>query len=239
MSMVSLPFDQRPPVARLLAFGTLLAILVAVAAFSVSASGVPIALAIYFAGLALATRELANTYPHAALGGANLVTTLRLALTAAAASALMTPDPANIWGAWAPTVFAAVALCLDAVDGWLARRQGLCSAFGARYDMEVDAALAAILAVVVLSRGTAGAELIVLGAARYIFILAGKVAPWLGGPLPESFRRKTICVIQIGALVALTIPILPDGFARPIAICAALLVAGSFALDIRWLAVRR
>ena len=36
---------------------------------------------------------------------------------------------------------------LDGVDGWLARRSGIASAFGARFDMEIDALLILVLAV--------------------------------------------------------------------------------------------
>ena len=43
----------------------------------------------------------------------------------------------------------AVALALDGVDGWWARRTGTCSAFGARFDMEVDAFLILVLSVYV------------------------------------------------------------------------------------------
>ncbi|RVV97680.1 CDP-alcohol phosphatidyltransferase family protein [Mesobaculum littorinae] len=184
---------------------------------------------------------MARDYPHAQLGGANLVTTLRLAFCAAMAAAMAAPGgPAAQagWPAWGPTLLALLALSLDGIDGWLARRQALSSQFGARYDMEVDSALAAVLAALLVARGTAGPEMLVLGGARYAFVAAAQLLPWLGAPLPESLRRKTVCVVQIAALVALTAPILPVAADRPIAIGAALLVAWSFAVDIRWL-VRR
>ena len=49
---------------------------------------------------------------------------------------------------------AAVALALDAVDGWVARRTGTATALGARFDGEVDAFLILALSVYV-APGTA------------------------------------------------------------------------------------
>jgi phosphatidylglycerophosphate synthase len=40
-------------------------------------------------------------------------------------------------------------LALDGLDGWLARRFGLASAYGARFDMEVDGFLILVLALLV------------------------------------------------------------------------------------------
>ena len=44
---------------------------------------------------------------------------------------------------------------LDGVDGWLARRRGMSSAFGARFDMEIDALLVQVLAILVWRYGKA------------------------------------------------------------------------------------
>ena len=54
---------------------------------------------------------------------------------------------------------AVVALVLDAVDGWVARRTGTTSPLGARFDMEVDAFLILVLSVYVApSTGAVGAR---------------------------------------------------------------------------------
>ena len=65
---------------------------------------------------------------------------------------------------------AAVALVLDGVDGWVARRTGTASAFGARFDMEVDAFLILVLSVHVARE--LGPWVLALGAARYLFVAA-------------------------------------------------------------------
>ena len=66
---------------------------------------------------------------------------------------------------------AVVALVLDGVDGWVARRTGTVSALGARFDMEVDAFLILVLSVYVA--GSVGPWVLAIGAARYAFWAAG------------------------------------------------------------------
>ncbi len=221
------------PARRLALFGLGSAPCVLLLAWTISPAGLPVALATLAVGFALAVRGMAVDYPHRLLGGCNLVTATRLAMTAALAASLAGTSP-EAWN-WAVPALALTALALDGIDGWLARRQGLRSDFGARFDMEVDSGLAAILALSALAEGRAGAELLVLGAARYAFVAAALALPWLAAPLPESLRRKTVCVLQIAALVALSMPVLPAEAARPLALAAAALLTWSFARDIRWL----
>lgn len=52
-------------------------------------------------------------------------------------------------------------------------------------------------------------------------------------------RRKTICVVQIAALIALVFPLLPAGLVTPIAVAAAAVLAMSFAVDTIWLVRHR
>ncbi len=188
----------------------------------------------YLVGLAIAVRGMSADYPHARMGACNAVTTLRMALVAGVAAL-------GIGGGagWLPAALASIALVLDGADGWLARRGRLVSRFGAAYDMEVDAALAACLALMVLSEGRVGAEFLVLGFSRYAFVAAAAVLPWLAAPLTPSLRRKAVCVVQIGGLVFLATPLLPDQATRPVALAVAVLVAWSFARDIRRLAAAR
>jgi phosphatidylglycerophosphate synthase len=189
----------------------------------------------YLAGLGVAVRGMAADYPHDGIGACNLVTTLRLGLVAAIAALGWAEGAAD----WSVLALAVLALALDGVDGALARRHGFCSTFGARYDVEVDAALAAVLATLLLLADRAGGELLVLGFARYAFLLASLALPWLRAPLAESRARKAVCVVQIGTLAALTAPILPEAAAGPLALGAAALLLWSFGRDILRLARRR
>ena len=187
------------------------------------------------AGSGLAWRALRRGYPHPALGWCNVVTLLRMVL----ASALLVPLAAPTQVGWSVFAIASVALALDGVDGWLARRGRLVSAFGARFDMEVDAGLALVLALNGAVHGGAGWMVVMLGLPRYVFWAAGFVLPWLGGDLPERFSRKAVCVIQIGVLIAVQAPIVPAPLAHLLVSLAAGGLAWSFGRDILWLWQRR
>ncbi len=78
----------------------------------------------------------------------------------------------------------AVALVLDWVDGQVARRTHTESAFGARFDMEVDAFLILVLSVYVAT--SVGAWVLAIGLARYLLLAAERVLPWLRRPTPTA-----------------------------------------------------
>lgn len=124
---------------------------------------------------------------------------------------------------------AAVALLLDAVDGWVARRTGTASAFGARFDMEVDAFLILVLSVHVA--GSAGGWVLAIGLMRYGYVAASRVLPWLRIPLPPRYWRKVVAAIQGVTLVtaAAGVPY------ASLAVAAALaLLTESFGRDVLW-----
>jgi len=175
---------------------------------------------------ALALRGIVRSYPHDVLGACNIVTAVRAALLAVLAGAIVAPA-----SGWAIFGIAAVAFALDGVDGWLARRSGLASAFGARFDMETDAALGAVLALVLLAGGTVGPAILVLGFSRYVYVMAGFVWPALQGDLTESFRRKAVCVVQIAALIILLCPLTPAIVVMPVSVGAAIALLYSFGVD--------
>ena len=231
----SAPASLPAPAVRLVILGLPLTALALFLGWGVAPVGLPITLVILYVGLALAIRGMALHYPHDRLGACNIVTATRLAMASGLAASLAGTATAN----WAVFALALSILLLDGVDGWLARRQRLSSELGARFDMEVDSALAAILALSLLAQGRAGPELIVLGGARYAFVAAASLMPWLAAPLYHSLRRKAVCVFQIGVLAALAAPVLPEAAARPLAWGAAVAVTWSFCRDIRWLGERR
>ncbi|WP_412509534.1 CDP-alcohol phosphatidyltransferase family protein [Roseovarius sp. SYSU LYC5161] len=215
--------------------GALLVILVASGPLAAGAARVAAVTALYGLVAVIIGLLMRRTYPHDALGLCNLVTLLRLAL----ATCLVAPLLAGGQADWAVFAVAAVALGLDGLDGWLARRQGLVSAFGARFDMEVDAALGLILALNALAAGSAGALVLLLGVPRYAFVAAGLALPWMRRPLPNRAGRKVACVVQIAALIAVQAPILPPGPAGGIVTLAVLGLGWSFGRDVLWLWRRR
>ena len=165
------------------------------------------------------------------LGAANRVTLTRATLvggvTALVADALL--GPANVA---AVVGLAVVALILDGVDGWVARRTGTASALGARFDMEVDAFLILVLSAYVAQ--SVGPWVLAIGAARYAVWAACWVLPWMRTPVPPRYWRKPVAAIQGIVLTAAAAGQLP-GAAINVAIAVAMiLLAESFGRDVVW-----
>lgn len=196
-----------------------------------SAPAMSLAVGGYGVAVAIVVVSLRQGFPHPTLGLCNVVTMMRLALTAALMAPLTDPAPPH----WAVFCVALVALGLDGADGWLARREGRVSDFGARFDMEVDAALALILALNAWAAGTAGGLVLALGLPRYVFVGVALVLPWLNGALPDRISRKAVCVVQIGALIVLQLPALPQTVATVLVGLVAAALIWSFGRDIVWL----
>jgi phosphatidylglycerophosphate synthase len=187
-------------------------------------------------GAASIIQALPYHRPHPRFGAANRTTAARAVLVAFLA-ALLFEQPNHRVELIALAV-AALAASLDAVDGWLARRTGMSSAFGARFDMETDALFILVLSVWAWRLGKAGPWVIGAGVLRYAFVLAAKLLPSLRGDLPPRFRRKSIAAGQMIALLVTIAPFVPASASAPVAAVALVALAGSFALDIGWL-VRR
>ncbi|MDG4802637.1 CDP-alcohol phosphatidyltransferase family protein [Micromonospora sp. WMMD980] len=130
-------------------------------------------------------------------------------------------------------VLTAVALSLDWIDGQVARRTGTVSALGARFDMEVDSFLVLVLCVHV--SGQLGPWVLVIGAMRYAFVVAGWVLPWLNGSLPPRYWRKTVAAIQGIALAVVAADVLPLVPAGALLAGALALLLESFGRDVLWL----
>jgi phosphatidylglycerophosphate synthase len=129
------------------------------------------------------------------------------------------------------------ALVLDGVDGWVARRTGTASALGARFDMEVDAFLIVVLSIFVAR--SAGVWVLGIGAARYVFLAAGWLLPWLRGPLPVRFWPKVVAAIQGIVLTVAAADVLPRPVATAALAAALGLLAQSFGRSVRTLWLQR
>ena len=151
-------------------------------------------------------------HPFPRFGPANQITTVRALIVALIAAAIGEPPaPAFAVGA---VVASAAATLLDGADGWAARRTNMASAFGARYDMEIDALLILALAILVWQFGKAGAWVIASGLLRYAFVAAGWAWEWMRRPLAPTRRARVVCVIQIAALMIALLPgVTPPGSA--------------------------
>jgi len=131
---------------------------------------------------------------------------------------------------------AAIALTLDAVDGWVARRTRP-GALGAQFDGEVDAFLMLVLSVYVAR--SLGVWVLAIGLARYAFLAAGWALPWMRAQLPPRFWRKTVAATQGVVLAVAAADVLPAGASRVMLGGALILLAESFGRDVWWLRINR
>jgi phosphatidylglycerophosphate synthase len=221
------------PAAGLLAQTLLLAVLAGTAGLGAAGWTLGIACAVTMA--AALARGLARG-PGERLGPASRVTlaraTLAVAVAALAADSFAHDTPVALL-----VTLAAVALVLDAVDGWVARRTGTASALGARFDGEVDAFL--ILALSVYVAPACGAWVLAIGAARYVFLAGEWLLPWMRAPLPARRWRKLVAAAQGIVLTVAASGVLPRALTQALLAAALALLAASMAQCVGWLWRRR
>ena len=199
-----------------------------------AASYVLIAVAVY-AGLAiLVLRALPGDLQGPGLGPANRVTLGRAALAVPILALALSPGPLGDALAWWTIVISTVVMVADGLDGYVARRTGSGSRFGARFDMELDAALLMALSVLVWRDARVGSWVLSIGLLRYAFVAASWIWPELAADLPPSQRRKVVCVIQGVVLLVALGPVIPDRVAVAVAALGLGALAYSFAVDVRW-----
>ena len=177
------------------------------------------------AGLALFLARALARDGRSGLGPADRVTLARAVLACAVAALT-----AASLGSTAPAilvVLATLALALDGVDGRIARRKGTASEFGARFDFEVDAFLILVLSVCVAAQW--GWWVLSLGVARYAFVAAGRVLPWLRGSPPPRRSAKVVAVIVGVVLTVAAAGVPPDAVIVVMLGVAVVLLAESFA----------
>lgn len=179
---------------------------------------------------------------HRDFGWANRVTLFRGIMVIALVSVAPFLDESGLQGqsAWNLLLWLYVSLCLvalalDGVDGKVARVTGTETSFGARFDMELDALFILGLCLAVFALERAGIWVLALGLMRYAFVTAGTIWPFIDQTLPDSFRRKTVCVWQLVTLIVALVPVTPDALAFWSLVLALALLCYSFGTDLRWL----
>ena len=184
---------------------------------------------LFVAVMGLSIGFLQQHHPFPRFGAANRITTLRAVLVSLVAGLVGEARLPRI--ATAAVVASVAVTAFDGVDGWLARRNGIASPFGARFDMEIDALLILALSALAWRHDKAGAWVIVSGLMRYAFIAAGSIASWMRAALPPSRRRQTICVVQIAALTLVMVPAVQPPASAAIAAAALMALTTSFLID--------
>ncbi len=131
--------------------------------------------------------------PAGEFGWANRVTTVRFALVLLlGAFGPATPG-------WLLAAALGVAAALDVADGFIARRYGLSSEFGAAFDIETDALLTLIAEAQLWQRGRAGAWILIPGLLRYAYVLALAIVPATAGHVRSSrFARRAFVALLVG-----------------------------------------
>jgi phosphatidylglycerophosphate synthase len=134
-------------------------------------------------------------------GWANTVTALRAAI---------------VWGVGvrlhgAPeTLLALVVLglfALDGVDGYLARKQGTASEFGALFDMETDAFFVLVVELVLFQRGDLGVWILATGVLRYVYVLVRAMIPARNPDVVRlRFGRFAFTGLALGLFFAFALP---------------------------------
>ncbi len=166
------------------------------------------------------------------LGPANLITLARSLLIGGVVALIVTGLPDG-WtdGQRALAVgLAAVGVVLDGVDGQVARRTRTSSAFGARFDVEIDSVLALVVAGWLA--WTLSPLALVIGLARYLYLAAARIWPWLNLPLPSRLSRKVIGLSGSIALIFAMARLVPDPVAIGVVAVATVAVVYSFGRDV-------
>jgi phosphatidylglycerophosphate synthase len=225
--------SQTGPATGLIAQVLLLAVLAGTAGLGAAGWVVGVACAVTMA--AALARGLARG-PGDGLGSASRVTLARATL-AVGVAALVADSFSHRTPVALLVTLAAVALALDAVDGWVARRTGTASALGARFDGEVDAFL--ILALSGYVAATYGAWVLAMGAARYLFLAGEWLLPWMRAPLPPRRWRRIVAAAQGLVLTLAAAEVLPRAFTQALLVAALAALAASFGECTWWLWRRR
>jgi phosphatidylglycerophosphate synthase len=132
---------------------------------------------------------------------------------------------------------AAVALVLDLVDGWVARRTDTATELGARFDGEVDAFL--ILALSVYVAPECGWWVLAIGVSRYVFLAGEWLLPWMRAPLPPHRWRKLVAATQGIVLTVAAAGVLPLALTQVLLLAALALLMASMGECVWWLWRRR
>ncbi len=99
--------------------------------------------------------------------------------------------------------------------------------------MEVDAFLLLVLSAYV--GRTVGWWVLVIGLARYVYVVATWLAPWMRRPLQPRYWRKVVAAVQGIVLVVAATAALPQPVVVGWLVVAIVLLAESFGRDVVWL----
>lgn len=163
--------------------------------------------------------------PSGRFGSANALTAARVAVVAGLELAFTgLPAPAFV-------AIVIVIFLLDGLDGYLARRLRLASAFGAVFDVEADAYFVMLLCLLLWSHDIVGAWVLVAGLWRYVYALVTLLIP-ARGAAPRSILGRVVYGVLVVSLAGAFLPAPP--LAAPLAGVGTVLVTLSFVRSFTW-----
>lgn len=133
---------------------------------------------------------------------------------------------------WKPVYcfpFFLVALCLDGLDGYLARKFDQATDFGAYLDMETDAFFVAFLSTFWYLDGRVGGWILLIGFLRYLYVWSLKIFRLEKKKEQGTKFAKIIAVLIMSALLAPFV--LPEMVYQVMIIVASLLTIYSFGVS--------
>ncbi|MGC4796187.1 CDP-alcohol phosphatidyltransferase family protein [Micromonospora saelicesensis] len=218
--------------------GPVIGLLVQIVLLAVLAETVGLGTAGWVAGLAYGVVLCALLSRGMSRSGAGALTPAdRVTLSRAILVGGVTALAADSFGQSAPitlmVVLTSVALALDAVDGYTARRTGTTSELGARFDMEIDSFLVLVLCLHVAP--AVGGWVLVIGAMRYLFGAATWVLEWMRGSAPPRYWSKVVAAIQGVVLTVAMADVLPAPLTTVVLVVSVALLVESFGRDVAWL----
>ncbi|PSQ85299.1 MAG: CDP-alcohol phosphatidyltransferase [Bacteroidetes bacterium QS_3_64_15] len=167
----------------------------------------------------LVVAKRARWTPEGSFGVANSVTAFRIGL-------LLLLPPAASAGPAALIALSLLILALDGLDGWLARRYGLTSEFGAFLDKETDALFLLLLCGLAAFRGVLPPWILGAGLLRYGFVVGLFLLP---SPQKTESRSSMARYVYGCMVVALLVSFLPyPALYRPLVAVATAALLVSF-----------
>ncbi|MGD7035341.1 CDP-alcohol phosphatidyltransferase family protein [Methylotuvimicrobium buryatense] len=159
----------------------------------------------------------------AQFGPANAVTLFRLLLIFSLATFTHRPDLIIL--------LALLVLCLDGVDGWLARKFDCASEFGEYFDKETDAFFMLVLCWLIALDQRLGLWILLPGLMRYVFVCFLMIAKPPTYKEQQTTTGKVVFVVTILALISCFTDY--PAIYRPLALAITLLLSYSFIASIR------
>ncbi|MBK8904260.1 MAG: CDP-alcohol phosphatidyltransferase family protein [Anaerolineaceae bacterium] len=178
-------------------------------------------------------RRVGETAVLPTFGWGNRLTLLRGLAISMVAGFLFSPWPGG-WLAWLPMLLYTMADVADYLDGYLARITNHATKLGERLDMEYDGLGMLIVSLLAVWYGQLPWWYLLLGLARYLFILGLWWRARRGLPnldLPPSVHRRVFAGFQMGFMSAVLWPIMPPEFATIAGTTFAIPTALSFLRD--------